>query len=185
MSKGKLKKKLDDVTGTVKTKAPKRNRNGKQGINKSNNYAYVQNVAKKTYFNYGNTNHIAIDCRKNKKKEIVISSSDIRSRLVNYKPKNHCSHCGSKWHSIFVCNEYHNLYYNNYEPLPKFYMKANSDKVDNVSHEHAYVNLNSDKANFDSDVTNRIYSKKKSSTANVKKMSRKRIQQIWILKQSN
>ena len=148
LSKGKLKKKLDDATGTVKTKAPKRNRNGKQGINKSNNYAYVQNAARKTCFNCGNTNHIAIDCRKNKKKETVMSRSDIRNRLVNYKPQNPCSHCGSKWHSIFMCNEYHNLYYNNYEPLPKFYRKANSDKADNVSHEHASVNLNSDKANY-------------------------------------
>ena len=33
LSKGKLKKKLDDVTGTIKARAPKRNRNGKQGIN--------------------------------------------------------------------------------------------------------------------------------------------------------
>ena len=29
LSKGKLKKKLDDVTGIVKTKAPERNKNGK------------------------------------------------------------------------------------------------------------------------------------------------------------
>ena len=110
---------------------------------------------------------------------------DIRSRLVNYKPQNPCSHCGSKWHSIFMCNKYHNLYYNNYEPLPKFYRKTNSDKADNVSHDYASVKFNSDKANFDSDVTNGIYCKKKSSAANVNKMSRKRIQQIWILKQYN
>ena len=41
LSKGKLKNKLEKVTGNVKTKVPKRNRNGKQGIDKSNNYAYV------------------------------------------------------------------------------------------------------------------------------------------------
>ena len=74
LSKGKLKKKLDDVKGTYKIKAPKRNRNGKQGINKSNNNAYVQNAPRKTCFDCGNTNHIAIDCRKNKKKETVMSS---------------------------------------------------------------------------------------------------------------
>ena len=79
---------------------------------------------------------------RNKKKETAMSISDIRSRLVNYKPQNPCSHCGSKWHSIFMCNEYHNLYYINYEPLPKFYRKANSDQANNVSHEHASLNLN-------------------------------------------
>ena len=122
-------------------------------------------------FNCGNTSHIAIDCRKNKKKETTMSRSDIRSRLVNYKPQNPCSHCGSKWLSIFMCNEYHNLYYDNYEPLAKFYRKEISDKADNVSHEHASVNLNSDKANFDSDVTNGVYCKRKASTVNVNKMS--------------
>ena len=79
LSKGKLGKKLDDVTGTVKARAPKRNRNGKQRINKTNNYAYVQDAPRKTCFNCGYTNHIAIDCRKNKKKETSMSSSDIRS----------------------------------------------------------------------------------------------------------
>ena len=125
----KLKKKLDDVTCTIKAKSPKRNRNGKQGINKSNNYAYVQDAPMKTYFNCENTNHIIIDYMLNKKKETSMSSSDIRSRLVNYKPQNPCSHYGSKWHSIFMCNEYHNLYHDNYKPLPNFYRKANSDRL--------------------------------------------------------
>ena len=52
-----------------------------------------------------------------------MSSSDIRSRLLNYKPQNPCSHCGRKWNSIFMCNEYHNLYYDNYEPLQSFIEK--------------------------------------------------------------
>ena len=110
LSKGNLKNKLDDVTCTIKIKAPKRNI---QGINKSNNYAYVQDAARKTCFNCGNTNHIAIDNMMNKKMETVMSRSDIRSKLVNYKPQNPCSHCGSKGHSIFMGNEYLNLYYNN------------------------------------------------------------------------
>ena len=114
-----------------------------------------------------------------------MSSLDIRNRLVNYKPQNPCSHYGSKWNSIYMCNEYHNLYYNNYEPLPKFYRKTNSDNADNVSHEHAFVNLNSDKANFDSDVTNGIPVIRNLLLKNVNKMSRKRIQQVWILRQSN
>ena len=114
-----------------------------------------------------------------------MSSLDIRSRLVNYKPQNPCSHCGSKWPSIFMCNEYQILYYNNYEPLPKFYKKANSNKADNISHEHALVNLNSDTANSDNNVINGFYWKKKTFAANVNKMSRKRIQKVWIRKYSN
>ena len=96
VSKGKLEKKINDITGNVKTKPSKRNRNGKQGIDKSNNYAYTQNAPRKTCFNCGNTNHLALDYRKVKKNANEVSSSDIRSRLVNYKPQNPCSHCGSK-----------------------------------------------------------------------------------------
>ena len=93
---------------------------------------------------------------------------------MNNKPQNPYSHCGSKWHSIFMCNEYHNLYYDNYEPLPKFYPKANSDKDNNVSHEHAFVNLNSDTTKSDSNVIIGFYWKKKTSAVNVNKMSRKK-----------
>ena len=74
LSKGKLEKRINDITDKVKLKASKRNRNGKQGIDKSNNYAYIQNVPRMTCFNYKNTNHLAIDCRKVKKKAITVSS---------------------------------------------------------------------------------------------------------------
>ena len=91
LSKGKLEKKINGITGNVKTKPPsKRNRNGKQGIDKSNNCAYIQNAPRKTCFNCGNTNHLDFDCRKVKKNANEVSSLDIRSRLVNYKPQNHC-----------------------------------------------------------------------------------------------
>ena len=63
-----------------------------------------------------------------------------------------------------------------------FIDKANSNKADNVSDKHASVNLNSDTSNSDSNVTNGFYWKKKTSPANVNKMSRKRIQQVWIRK---
>ena len=74
LSKGKLEKKINDITGKVKPKPPKRNMNGKQGIDKSNNYAYIQNAPRKTCFNCGNTNHLAIDCMKVKKKATEVSS---------------------------------------------------------------------------------------------------------------
>ena len=47
ISKGKLEKKINDITGREKSKSPKRNSNGKQGIVKSNNYAYIQNAPRK------------------------------------------------------------------------------------------------------------------------------------------
>ena len=125
------------------------NINCKQGIDKSNNYAYIQNAPRKTCFYYGNTNHLAIDCMKLKKKAITVSSSDIRSRSVNYKPQNPCSHCGSKWHSIFLCNEYHSLDHNDYEPLPKFYRKVDYNKTVNVSLKSTSINLNSEPAKSD------------------------------------
>ena len=64
LSKGKLEKRISDKTGKIKPEAPKRNKNGKQGIDKSNNYAYIQNAPRKTCFNCGNTNHLAIDRKK-------------------------------------------------------------------------------------------------------------------------
>ncbi|KAL8099455.1 hypothetical protein AgCh_031912 [Apium graveolens] len=61
LSKRQLKKKLAEVTNKPQVKSPKRNRNGKQGISKDFNYEFVPNAPRKTCFNCGNTNHLAID----------------------------------------------------------------------------------------------------------------------------
>ena len=114
-----------------------------------------------------------------------MSSSDIRSRSVNNKPQNPCFHYGSKWHSIFLCNEYHSLYHNDYEPLPKFYRKVDSNKTVNISLKSTSINLNSEPAKSDNQNINGFFWKKKTSAVHVNKLSRKRIQQVWIQKQSN
>ena len=54
-----------------------------------------------------------------------------------------------KWHSIFLCNEYHSLYHNDYEHLPKFYRKVDSNKIVNVSLKSTTINLNSELAKSD------------------------------------
>ena len=185
LSKSRLEKKISDKTGKVKSKAPKRNKNGKQRNRQIQQLCLCSECSQKTCFNCGNTNHLAIDCKKVKKKATVVSSSDIRSRSVNYKPQNPCSHCGSKWHSIFMCNEYHSLYHNDYEPLPKFYRKIDSNKAGNVSLKSASINSNFETAKSDNQVINGFYWKKKASAVIVNKLSRKRIQQVWIRKQSN
>ena len=118
-------------------------------------------------------------------KEKAIHISEIRNRIMNCKPQYPCSHCGSKWHSIFVCTEYHKPYHNNYEPLPKFYSIANSNKFTSSTVKHISININSDKTNSDSTNTNGVGVKRKSSAAFANKNSRKRIQQVWILKSSN
>ena len=120
LSKSQLNKKLSKITGKSERKGPKRNRNGKQGIDKENGYKLNSDAPKKRCFKCGNTNHLALDCRKIIRKKTEIPISDIGGRSVRYKPANPCSHCGSKWHSIYVCTAYHSLYHNNYEPLPKF-----------------------------------------------------------------
>ncbi|KAK1372595.1 hypothetical protein POM88_028788 [Heracleum sosnowskyi] len=48
LSSGKLKKKISAVTGIKNEKIPKRHRNGKQGIDKSNGYKYIPNAPRKT-----------------------------------------------------------------------------------------------------------------------------------------
>ena len=120
MSQRQLKDKIFEVSNKKRMPTTKRNRNGKVGINKENDYKFIPNAPRKTCFTCGNSNHLAIDCRKSKKKIKTIPESDIRNRSIFYKPQNSCFHCGSKWHSIYTCNEYHSLYHNFYDPLPKF-----------------------------------------------------------------
>ncbi|KAK1365748.1 hypothetical protein POM88_041309 [Heracleum sosnowskyi] len=146
LSSGKLNKKINVVTGIKNEKIPKRHRNGKQGIDKSNSYKYIPNAPRKTCHTCGNTNHLAIDCRKNKKRRVDIPISDVRNRKVSYKPQNPCSHCGSSWHSVYTCNSYHNLYHDNYVPLPKFNKGANFDNNLTVLSRHVYVKKNSVKS---------------------------------------
>ena len=102
------------------TAIPKRNRNDKQGKNWANNYEYIPFAPKKQYYNCGNCNHLANDSRKNKKNPKVIHKSDVAGRTMNVKRENPCFHCGSYWHSINTCFDYHELYENYYDPLPKF-----------------------------------------------------------------
>ena len=75
---------------------------------------------RKCCYKCDNTNHLALDCRKSIRKKTEIPLSDKCGRSVNFKPDSPCSHCGSKWHTIYVCTAYHSLYQDNYEPLPKF-----------------------------------------------------------------
>ena len=161
----------------------KRNRNGKVGINKENNYKNIPNATRKTCFNYGNSNHLAIDCRKSKKKTTAVPKSDIRNRAVFYKPQNPYFHYGSKWHSIYICEEYHSLYYKFYDHLPKFNKSANFGKSMNLK--HACTNSNTDKANPDGSNPDRPTFVKKTSAANNVKMHAKRTQQVWVLKNPN
>ncbi|KAK1394762.1 hypothetical protein POM88_013818 [Heracleum sosnowskyi] len=117
LSQKQLKEKICEVTDKKKEPSVKRNRNGKIGINKENGYKYVPNAPRKCCFNCGNSNHLDIDCKKSKIKITEIPRSDVRNRSVFYKPQNSCFHCGSKWHSIYTCEEYHDLYYNFYDLL--------------------------------------------------------------------
>ena len=143
MSKGQLKKKLSEVTNKPQVKSPKRNRNGKQGISKESDYNNVLNAPRKTCYNCGNTNHLAIDCRMNKKEKTAIPKSDVKGRSIFYKPQNPYFHCGSSWHSIYTCNSYHELYHNFYDPLPKF------NKIAHVNKSATITNVTSDKTNPD------------------------------------
>ena len=81
-----------------------------------------------------------------------------------------------------MCNEYHSLYHNDYEHLPKFYRKIDSKKTGNDSLKSTSINSNSEIAKSDNQVINGIYWKKKTSAVHVNKLSRKRIQQVWIRK---
>ena len=195
LSKSQLNKKLSNITGKSEKKGPKRNRNGKQGIDKANGYKMNPDASRKCCFKCGNTNHLALDCRKVIRKKIEIPLSDKSGRSVRFKPENPCSNCGSKWYSIYVCTAYHSLYHNNYEPLPKFYKGTNYVKKKISSQVYRQVNpsakLNSDGINPDSvktDWTNPDEVGLKSKTSAASKINFKhvkRVQQVWILKNPN
>ena len=54
----------------LRIKKKKANRNGKVGINKCNNYAYVKNAPRKIFLNCGSSNHLTHMCKKPKNKDI-------------------------------------------------------------------------------------------------------------------
>ena len=83
LSKSQLDKKLRKITGLSDKKGPKRNRNGKQGIDKSNGYKMNPDAPRKQCYNCGNSNHLALDCRKQMRKKTEIPSSDKGGRSVN------------------------------------------------------------------------------------------------------
>ncbi|KAL8108059.1 hypothetical protein AgCh_024481 [Apium graveolens] len=151
MTKKQLKHKLKDVKKANKVKSPRKNRNGKEGVNKSNDYKPVPDAPRKTCHNCGCSNHLASFCRKNKNINSLPSKSGIKSQSVRYKPQNPCFHCGSLWHSIYTCKEYHSLYYDYYQIKPSLKKvsivpsSVNSDsKSDSVSSDKKIVNINSD-----------------------------------------
>ena len=96
LSKSQLNKKLSNINGKLEKKGPKRNRNGKQGIDKKNGYKMNPDAPRKCCFKCGNTNHLALDCRKTIRKKTEIPLSDKSGRSVRFKPDNPCSHCGNK-----------------------------------------------------------------------------------------
>ncbi|KAL8147242.1 hypothetical protein AgCh_004823 [Apium graveolens] len=59
MTKKQLKHKLKDVKNVNKIKPPTKNRNGKEGVNKSNDYKHVPNAPRKKCYNCGSSNHMA------------------------------------------------------------------------------------------------------------------------------
>ncbi|KAL8101335.1 hypothetical protein AgCh_033279 [Apium graveolens] len=151
MIKKQLKHKLKDVKNANKVKSPRKNRNGKEGVNKSNDYKPVPDAPRKTCHNCGSSNHLAFFCRKNKNINSLPSKSGVKSQSVRYKPQNPCFHCGSLWHSIYTCKEYHSLHYDYYQIKPSLKKVSivpssiNSDsKSDNVNSDKKNVNINSD-----------------------------------------
>ncbi|KAL8116381.1 hypothetical protein AgCh_022764 [Apium graveolens] len=85
MTKKQLKHKLKDVKNANKVKSPRKNRNGKEGVNKSNDYKPVPDAPRKTCHNCGSSNHLASFCRKNKNINSLPSKSGVKSQSGNMK----------------------------------------------------------------------------------------------------
>ena len=138
-----MKKKLDSLP---ESKFVKSNRNGKVGINKANDYKDLPDAPRKRCHKCGNKNHLAIGCKLDSPKAQspkTLEYKVYKPLKVLYKPDKPCYHCGSKFHSIYVCQEYHALYNDYYQPksnLPYRNMKpvksessSDSDKGKSIS----------------------------------------------------
>ncbi|KAL8135197.1 hypothetical protein AgCh_010019 [Apium graveolens] len=174
MTKKQLKHKLKDVKNANKVKSPRKNRNGKEGVNKSNDYKPVPEAPRKMCHNCGSSNHLAFFCRKNKNINSLPSKSGVKSQSIRYKPLNPCFHCGSLWHSIYTCKEYHSLYYDYYQIKPS--LKKVTIVPSSVSSDSKSDSVNSDKkiVNINSDAK---------SAANVNRLNKaKGSKHVWVLK---
>ena len=103
MTQKQLTQKLKDVHRKEKRKMSRKNRNGKVGVKKNENFVTPPNAPRKTCSNCGSTNHLANSCKKNKKINVFSSKSEFRNRTIIYKPQSPCFHFGSVWHSIHTC----------------------------------------------------------------------------------
>ena len=168
MTRKQLKHKLKDVKNVNKVKPPRKNRNGKEGVNKSNNFKPIPNAPRKLCYNCGKADHLASFCRKNKNINVLPPKSGVKKQSARYMPQNPCFHCGSLWHSIYTCKEYHSLYYDYYEIKPSL-KKVNfvpSGVKSDISTDKS-VSINSD-----------LKSAAKANKLNKAKGSK----QVWILK---
>ncbi|KAK1372291.1 hypothetical protein POM88_028484 [Heracleum sosnowskyi] len=122
-----FKHKLKEVKSVNKQKVSKKNRNGKVGINKRNDYLPNSDAPRKTCHSCGSTNHLASFCTKNKDINSLPSKSGVKDDHVRVRPQTLCTHCGSTWHSIYTCKSYHAIYHNYYELKPNLkWVRANS-----------------------------------------------------------
>ncbi|KAL8132932.1 hypothetical protein AgCh_008421 [Apium graveolens] len=85
MTKKQLKHKLKDVKNANKVKSPRKNRNGKEGVNKSNDYKPVPDAPRKTCHNCGSSNHLASFCRKNMNINSLPSKLGVKSQATGKK----------------------------------------------------------------------------------------------------
>ena len=181
MTKDQFRKKLGEVIGKPERRTtPKRNRNGQQGICRANNYEYIPFAPRKRCYNYDSCNHLAIDCRKNKKNPKAIHKSDVDGKTMKVKQENPCILRGSYWHSLNTCFDYHDNYENYYDPVPKFYKCAGADKTFDKKH----APCSSNKSVSDETDTHKMCGTRKVYVIKNSKHV-KRIQQVWILKSSN
>jgi hypothetical protein len=167
MTEKQFKHKLKEVKSVNKQKVSKKNRNGKVGINKRNDYLPNSAAPRKTCHSCGSTNHLARFCKKNKDINSLPSKSGVKNDYVRVRPQTLCTHCGSTWHSIYTCKSYHAIYHNYYELKPNLkWVRTNSASVKSDT-----VSLNS------------VDSNSAAKANNVKKA--KGSKQVWILKSNS
>ena len=139
----------------------------------------VPNAPRKTCHNCGNTNHLANFCRKNKDINSLPTKSGVRKSSIRYKTQDPCFHCGSLWHSIYTCKEYHSLYYDYYQLKPSLKVNKNSASTNSAS-TNSVSSTNSVAKSVSSNSDNN------NSAAKANKLNKaKGSKQVWVLKTNN
>ena len=85
-----------ETSNDVGKEKKKKNRNGKEGFNKSSNYAFVQNAPRKVCQNCNSSNHLTHLCKRPIKEEVCKQAEQLKGSHYPFCDQFECMACNKK-----------------------------------------------------------------------------------------